>query len=202
VRTAALLLLAACAGQESLPPLSVLEAAVCEIQTDSGNRATAFYLGDGKWVSCAHVLGNARYILLGDRTVHVAGAVRGTSGDLDSDWVRFETYPPVRSNLMSVDFGATPPVGSEVWVVGYGWANGTPEWRGTNCVRGVVSTTPAGHADVPGTLVLELPQGPDYHGLSGAPVIWDGRVVGVLCGKALYPTWWGATQRHLAVRPS
>lgn len=185
------LLLAAC--QCPTPPVLF---PVAEITTAGGERATATYLGSDVWATNQHVLGDNTHGTLLFSNVVLRSIDRGHGPTVGGDWVTFRAEPSVRVPVLPHDFATEVPVGATVWVVGFGTPDRDVPYR-SNLVRAIVR--PALFPEGENVLTLSFCYKPDaiYYGMSGGAVIYEGRVVAILSGRARY----GEEVRQLAVRP-
>ena len=143
----------------------------------SGGIGTGFIIGKNQILTNAHVVSNARRILI---TVHGSprkypASVRHIAHDCDlallavEDFTDFETFP-------RFEFGAVPSLESQVRVIGYPIGG-----ERLSVTRGVVSRIdfqPYSHSRADSHLVVQIDAAINP-GNSGGPVLQDDKVVGV-----------------------
>ena len=161
---------ASCVATESA---ARVEAATFQAQTPTGT-GTAFYVGNGEWITNHHVVADVSRVTLVNGATRLEAAVAGSLPDYDLALLR--ARPPASVPTLSF-VAARPALASELMVVGFpARVESTP-----SVTRGVVSK----HAPLssyfpgqPGTVVqVDAPMNP---GNSGGPIVDTcGAVIGV-----------------------
>ncbi|NNC89651.1 MAG: trypsin-like serine protease [Akkermansiaceae bacterium] len=143
----------------------------------SGGTGTGFLIGNNRFLTNAHVVSNARRILITKRgsaqkfparVIHIAH-------DCDLALLAVEDFTPF-DDLPYLEFGGVPPLESQVRAIGYPVGGDR-----ISVTRGVVSRIdfrPYSHSRVDSHLVVQIDAAINP-GNSGGPVLQDGKVVGV-----------------------
>ena len=154
-------------------------AATFQVRTDS-HTGTAFYIGDGEWLTNHHVVEDATQVVLVHGGVRLSAAVAGSLPGYDLALLRAQPPASVRPLRLAA---SRPAVFSSVGVVGFpSGVSGTP-----SATRGVVSKH-APFSQFPGVLDgsgVVLQTDADINpGNSGGPIVDDcGAVAGVATFK-------------------
>ncbi len=156
-------------------------AATFQVRTADGI-GTAFYIGDGEWITNHHVVGDNSVVLLRHGQVQMWAQVIGALPSYDL--AMLQTHPT--EAIAPLEFAlARPPLASAVTVVGFpAYVQDTP-----SVVRGVVSKHAAlsqfeGMASDGMALQTDAPANP---GNSGGPIVDDcGAVVAVTFSRYEY----------------
>ena len=152
---------------------SRVEAATFQVQTTYG-LGTAFYIGNGEWITNHHVVDDVSSATLANGATLVTATVVGSLPDYDLALLR--ARPP--SSVPTLAFaGSRPALASNLMVVGFPvWVSSTP-----SLTRGVVSKHAPFSSHYPGRggVVVQVDAAVNP-GNSGGPIVDDcGAVIGV-----------------------
>lgn len=143
----------------------------------SGGTGTGFIIGKNQFLTNAHVVSNAKRVLItmhGSSRKHQARVVH-IAHDCDLALLELEDFTPF-SNLDHLEIGAIPSLESEVRVIGYPVGG-----ERISVTRGVVSRIdfrPYAHSRADSHLIVQIDAAINP-GNSGGPVLQNGKVVGV-----------------------
>ncbi|MGJ8695910.1 MAG: trypsin-like peptidase domain-containing protein [Verrucomicrobiaceae bacterium] len=143
----------------------------------SGGIGTGFLIGPNRFLTNAHVVSDARRVLItqrGSSQKHPARVLH-IAHDCDLALLEVENFTPFL-NLPTLTFGGMPRLESEVSAIGYPVGGDR-----LSVTRGVVSRIdfrPYSHSRADSHLVIQIDAAINP-GNSGGPVIQDGKVVGV-----------------------
>ena len=143
----------------------------------SGGIGTGFLVGENQFLTNAHVVSDARRLLItmhGSPQKHVA-RVKFIAHDCDLAMLELENFEPF-NDLPHLEIGTLPKLESQVRVIGYPVGGDR-----LSVTRGVVSRIdfrPYSHSIVDSHLVVQIDAAINP-GNSGGPVLQDGKVVGV-----------------------
>jgi S1-C subfamily serine protease len=143
----------------------------------SGGIGTGFLIGENRILTNAHVVSNARRVLV---TVHGSpekhpARVAHIAHDCDLALLEVENFEPFQG-FPHFEFGEVPSLESQVRVIGYPIGG-----ERLSVTRGVVSRIdfqPYSHSRADSHLVIQIDAAINP-GNSGGPVLQDGKVVGV-----------------------
>ena len=145
--------------------------AVWQVTVDGG-RGTAFYIGDGEWLTAAHVVGDVTTVTLYNGTDAVSASVVGNDTGVDLALLRGRV-----SGVTPLDLTANiePRAGDPANVVGFPLYDAVS----ASVTRGVVS-----RLEHPLTGTVVVTDAATNPGNSGGPLVDDcGRVLGVVVRK-------------------
>ena len=142
-----------------------------------GGTGTGFLIGKNRFLTNAHVVSNARRILITQRgsAIKHTARVLHVAHDCDLALLAVEDFTPFEG-LTHLRFGPVPALESQVRVIGYPVGGDR-----ISVTRGVVSRIdfrPYSHSRVDSHLVVQIDAAINP-GNSGGPVLQDGKVVGV-----------------------
>jgi len=142
-----------------------------------GGTGTGFLIGENRFLTNAHVVSNARRILITQRgsAVKHTARVLHVAHDCDLALLAVEDFYPFKG-LHHFDFGDVPALESQVRVIGYPVGGDR-----ISVTRGVVSRIdfrPYSHSRIDSHLVVQIDAAINP-GNSGGPVLQDDHVVGV-----------------------
>ena len=142
-----------------------------------GGTGSGFLIGPNRFLTNAHVVSNARRILINERGSSVKHPAKVVHIAHDCDLAILEVEDPTPfKGLPYLDFGEVPQLESQVRVIGYPVGGDR-----ISITRGVVSRIdfrPYSHSRVDSHLVVQIDAAINP-GNSGGPVLQDGKVVGV-----------------------
>ncbi|MBK1791180.1 S1C family serine protease [Persicirhabdus sediminis] len=143
----------------------------------SGGIGTGFIIGENQILTNAHVVSNARRLLVtmhGSARKHPA-KIKYIAHDCDLALLELEDFKPF-AHLQHLEIGDMPKLEDQVRVIGYPVGGDR-----ISITRGVVSRIdfrPYSHSQVDSHLVVQIDAAINP-GNSGGPVLQDGKVVGV-----------------------
>ena len=143
----------------------------------SGGIGTGFLIGQNRFLTNAHVVSDARRVLItkrGSSQKHPARVIH-IAHDCDLALLEVEQFAPF-SQLPHLEFGGMPKLESEVSAIGYPVGGDR-----LSVTRGVVSRIdfrPYSHSRADSHLVIQIDAAINP-GNSGGPVVQDGKVMGV-----------------------
>ena len=145
--------------------------AVWQVHADDG-RGTAFYIGDGEWLTAAHVVGDATTVTLYNGTDAESARVVGNNTGVDLALLRGRTSGVAPLELTT---SVEPRAGDPANVVGFPLYDAVS----ASVTRGVVS-----RLEHPLTGTVVVTDAATNPGNSGGPLVDDcGRVLGVVVRK-------------------
>lgn len=146
--------------------------AVWQVSTDDG-RGTAFYIGDGEWLTAAHVVGDAATVTLYNGTDAMSATLVGN--DTGADLALLRSRVGVGGAPLELTMSVEPRAGQPTNVVGFPLYDAVS----ASVTRGVVSRLE--HLLTGTVVVTDAATNP---GNSGGPLVDDcGRVLGVVVRK-------------------
>jgi len=143
----------------------------------AGGRGTGFLIGPNQFLTNAHVVSDARRLLItrrGSAQKHVA-RIKHIAHDCDLALLELEYFAPFE-DLMPIEIGGMPQLESEVSTIGYPVGGDR-----LSVTRGVVSRidfSSYSHSRADSHLVIQVDAAINP-GNSGGPVIQDGKLAGV-----------------------
>ena len=159
-------------------------ASTVKVETSTGV-GSAFYIGNGEFVTAAHVVDdNPRVITLHNERINVSARIRGYTSQEDGDLAILSASAP---GMVALEWAGAIGEGAEVAVVGYPLGQGLR----ASISRGIVSRAFTDEAGV-SQLQTDAPANP---GNSGGPLVDAcGRVAGVVSWKIVRDSQGNATE--------
>ena len=149
-----------------MPPLCC-----ARIETATGV-ATATSLGNGLWLTAQHVVSTDQLVLLAGHPDRIDVLTAGDGSCPGADWCFFTSGVTLDPAIQYASGGPLPARGEYVTVLGYGGE------------KGELLVITARYREIRrGAIVLDFPDDRVYYGISGGPVIHNGRLLGVISGR-------------------
>ena len=155
----------------TVAPATVPPLCCARIETATGV-ATATSLGNGLWLTAQHVVSKNQIVVLAGHPDRIEVVAVGDGSCPGGDWCFFRSGVLLDPALPYDASGKLPARGEQVTVLGYGGEKGE-----------LLMITARFRELRQGSIVLDFPDDRVYYGISGGPVIHNGRLLGVISGR-------------------